>query len=134
MITTLTHAAIVERAIGTIKAMLYKRLEHDDSRPCYGDMLNQVIFVYNFGRIHSTIEMTPNDARKEENADKVRLNLNKHAVHNRKYPEIKLGDMVRVYNKKKTLDKQQKSIWTKQKYKVENILYDKGITFYKNNL
>ena len=59
---TLTHAAIVERAIITIKDMLYKRLEHDPSKPWYDDLLQQVIFVYNYMRPHTTLGMSPNEA------------------------------------------------------------------------
>jgi hypothetical protein len=98
---TLSHAGIVERAIRTIKDMLYKRLEHDPNRPWYGELLQQVIFVYNYGREHSSIHMTPNEATKTQNEDKVRRNLNKHAVYNRKYPDIKVGDTVRIYKKKR---------------------------------
>ena len=72
LIMTLSHAGIVERAIRTIKDMLYKRLEHDPNRPWYGELLQQVIFVYNYGREHSRIHMTPNEARKESNEDVVR--------------------------------------------------------------
>ena len=39
LITTLAHAPIVERAIVTIKGMLYKRLEHDPSKPWFGNLL-----------------------------------------------------------------------------------------------
>jgi hypothetical protein len=104
---TLSHAGIVERAIRTIKDMLYKRLEHDPNRPWYGELLQQVIFVYNYGREHSRIHMTPNASNKTQNEDIVRRNLNKHAVYNRKYPNIQVGDTVRIYKKKRIFDKQQ---------------------------
>ena len=99
LIMTLAHAAIVERAIRTIKDMIYKRREHDPNRPWYGELLQQVIFVYNYGREHSRIHLTPNQATKTQNEDQVRRSLNKHVVYNRKYPEIKVGDTVRIYKK-----------------------------------
>ena len=43
LIMTLNHAPIAERAIGTIKNMLYKRLEFEPHRPWYGDLLQQVV-------------------------------------------------------------------------------------------
>ena len=64
LIMTLSHAGIVERAIRTIKDMLYKRLEHDPNRPWYGELLQQVIFVYNYGREHSRLHMTPKPSNK----------------------------------------------------------------------
>ena len=56
---------MAERAIRTIKDMLYKRIEHNPSLVWYGEVLQQVIFIYNFGSVHSAIEMTPNNARKQ---------------------------------------------------------------------
>lgn len=133
LITTLSHAPIVERAIGTIKNMLYKRLEFEPSKPWWGEVLQQVIFVYNYGRTHSTLEMTPNEARKPTNEERVKRNLKKHATYGRKYPEIKVGDLVRVFRKKDKLDKQQKSVWTKQRYTVENIIKENNQNFYKTS-
>ena len=66
LIMTLSQAGIVERAIRTIKDMLYKRLEHDPNRPWYGELLQQVIFVYNYGREQSRIHMTPKQATKHQ--------------------------------------------------------------------
>ena len=68
--------------------MLYKRLEHDPNRPWYGDLLQQVIFVYNYMRPHTTLGMTPYAAKQPKNEAKVRDNLYKKAKHNRVYPEI----------------------------------------------
>ena len=104
LITTLSHAPIVERAIGTIKNMLYKRLEADPLRPWYGDLLQHVIFTYNYGREHTTLGMSPNDARKPANEGKVQQSLNTRAVRSRKYPPVKVGDLVRVYRKKDKMD------------------------------
>ena len=70
LIMALSHAGIVERAIRTIKDMLYKRLEHDPNRPWYGELLQQVIFVYNYGREHSRVHMTPDEARAQSNEGK----------------------------------------------------------------
>ena len=133
LIMTLAHAPIVERAIGTIKNMLYKRLEHDPSTPWYGNLLQQVIFTYNYIREHSTLGTTPNEARQPKNESEVRANLYKKAKRNRVYPKIEIGDTVRVYQKKDKLSKQQTSVWTKQRYTVEDIIVDKDQTFYKTS-
>ena len=70
--TTLSHAAIVERAIGTIKNMLYKRLEFEPNKPWWGEVLQQLIFLCNNGRACSTQEMTPSEARKASNEEKAK--------------------------------------------------------------
>ena len=131
LIMTLAHAAIVERAIKTVKEMLYKRLEHDPNRPWYGDLLQQVIFVYNYMRPHTTLGMTPYAAKQPKNEAEVRDNLYKKAKHNRVYPEIEVGDLVRIYKKKDKLDKQQVGVWSKQRYTVEDIIIDNDQKFYK---
>ncbi len=59
LIMALSHAPIAERPIGAIKNMLYKRLEFEPHRPWYDDLLQQVIFTYNYGREHSALGMTP---------------------------------------------------------------------------
>ncbi len=66
-------------------------LSHTD-HAWYGDLLQQVIFTYNYGREHSTLKMTPNEARKPANEQKVEKQLAKHALHDRTYPPIKVGD------------------------------------------
>ena len=133
LMMTLSRAGIVERAIRTVKDMLHKRLEHDPNRPWYGELLQQVIFVYSYGREHSRIHMTPNEARKQSNEDRVRRSLNKHAVYNRRYPDNKVGDTVRIHKKKHMFDKQQVSVWSKNKYKVEEIIKKKDHFFIKQH-
>ncbi len=130
---TLSHAPIAERAIGTIKNMLYKRLEFEPHRPWYGDILQQVIFTYNYGREHSTLGMTPNEARKPSNKQKVEKQLAKKALHDRSYPTIKVGDQVRLCRRKDKLDKQHTSVWTKQRYTVEGIARENDQNFYKTS-
>jgi hypothetical protein len=44
--------------------------------------------------------MTPNEARKEKNILTVKANLEMHRVHKRKYPDINVGDRVKIYTKK----------------------------------
>ncbi len=104
-----------------MQSMLYKRLELEPHRPWHGDLLQQVIFTDNYGREHSTIGMTPNEARKSANEQKVETQLAKHALHDRTYPPIKVGDQVTIYRKKDKLDKQHTSVWAKQRYTVEGI-------------
>ena len=47
--------------------------------------------------------------------------LELNAVQKRKYPDVKVGDHVRVYKKKDKLDKERISVWSKPKYEVEDI-------------
>jgi hypothetical protein len=127
-LTTLSHAPVAERQIRTIKNMIYKRYEREP-KPWH-ELLYPVLLTYNNKLIHSTIKMTPSNARKSENHLTVKLNLELSRKHTRKYPEVKVGDMVRVYRKKDKLDKEHISTWGDKRYKVNSITETFGQNYY----
>ena len=59
------------------------------------DLLKPIIDKYN-NTIHDTIEMSPNQAKKPGNQLMVFYNIWNKAKRNRQYPQIALGDDVRV--------------------------------------
>ena len=61
----------------------------------------------------------------------VKLNLELRAKHKRKYPDVKAGDFVKVYRKKNKLDKERLSLWSKDKFKLIDIVESMGQEFYK---
>ena len=130
LITTLSHAGIVESAIRTIKSMLYKRLDHDPTQLWHKEVLQQVVFVYNHMRTQSTVQMTPKEATKPENETEVKANIIRHANFTRDYPKVEVGDHVKIFRKKDKLDKQQKSLWPQQRYRVEEIRVVNEQNFY----
>ena len=75
-IITRKHAPMAERAIKTVKDILYKRMKHETTTPWY-ELVHQILFVINYMRKHSSHGMTPKDARKPENHMKVKFNLEK---------------------------------------------------------
>ena len=68
--------------------------------------------------------MTPNQAKKEGNKLMVSFILWNNAKKNRQYPELKVGDEVRVMQKKDNTTKGYFPTWSKEVYKV---------TFIKDN-
>ena len=50
--------------------------------------------------IHSATHFTPKDARDVTSWINVKLNLEMHRQHTRKYPTIKIGDDVKTYIRK----------------------------------
>ena len=48
---------------------------------------------------------TPHEAKQTDNHMDVKFKLELHAKKERKYPDINVGDSVRVYQKKKIFDK-----------------------------
>ena len=51
--------------------------------------------------------------------------------HTRIYPDINVGDYVKIYNKKNKFDKERIPVWSRDKFKVESINDSLGQNFYK---
>eukprot|EP00971_Amphidinium_carterae_P348503 6490527-Amphidinium_carterae.1 len=128
-LTTLGHAPVAERQIRTIKSMIDKRSEQTNEK--WDELLDKVLLVYNRKKIHTVTGMTPVDAMKEENQSKVKINLELKKKHSRKYPNIAVGDYVRVFKKKDKLDKERVSNWSADKFEVVEISESMNQTFYK---
>ena len=96
-------------------------------------MLQESVKSYNDVHSHMAMEMTPDKARKPENEDPVKKNLEEKRVTTRIYPELNVGDSVRLYHKKNQLDKERIALWSDIIYKVDEITISKGQKFYKIN-
>ena len=120
-ITTATHAHTVERFNRTLKENMVKRLDYENKgREKWTDELNLVLNKYN-NKIHSTIEMTPNDAKKPRNELVVKFNLWNNAKRNRKYPELNEGSDVRTIIKQDGKKKGYDPKWSRQVYQVVSV-------------
>ena len=75
--------------------------------------------------------MTPHQARQNNNQQLVKFNLELTRQHSRKYPEISVGDLVKIYKKKDKLDKERVSHYLPKKYKVVAIEPSFGQQFYR---
>ena len=60
------------------------------------DMLPSVSNTYNSTK-HSTTGMQPNEAKKKDNNFEVCLNISSKATYSRRYPPLKVGSQVTVY-------------------------------------
>ena len=98
-----THFAQgVERFNRTLKNMTILKLKAKDKEEQFkwSDALQDTLNKYN-NQEHSTIKMTPNEAKKRGNHDAVYFNMWERAKRDRTYQELKVGDMVRTKEKKK---------------------------------
>ena len=68
--------------------------------------------------MHNTIEMSPNQAKKPGNQLMVSYNIWNKAKRNRQYPDLKVGDDVRVKTIKDSKTKGYDPKWSKEVYKV----------------
>ena len=128
-IFTFNHAAYAERTIRTIKHMLI--LRHEETKQKWYELLEPVLKTYNSKNASSITKMTPDDATEEKNHLDVKLNLEMHRRHSRKYPPIAAGENVRLYRKKQAFDKEDVSQWSNTVHKVEEITHSHGQDFYK---
>ena len=126
---TLSHPAYSERAIRTIKAEIYKRVQLP-SDTNWNDLLYPILLKYNHKSIHSGTGFTPAEAAKPQHHFLVMCNMENRRVSKRKYPEIELGDFVRVHKNKDKLDKEHISTWSDKKYRVNNIVEVFGQQYY----
>ena len=83
--------------------------------------------------VHSSHDMTPTQARQPRNEALVKGRLELNRVSTRKYPEVQVGDTVKVFQKKDKLDKERVSTWRTENYKIEKIETSFGQKFYTVN-
>ena len=111
------HPAFAERAIRTLKDMLYKRVENNEKKGKqniqWGDYLHEVLLTYNNA-------MKPIEARKKKNELNVKLKLSMNAKKNRIYPELDVGDTVKILRKRKPNEKESWKFFTKPLHDREN--------------
>ena len=133
------HPNFSERAIRTYKDMLYKRVEADEKKGKQNiqwiDYNFEILLTYNNKMKHSAIKMTPNEAVKRGNDTTTKINMTIQATRTRKYPEISIGNQVKIYRKKAITEKERTSQWSKETYNVERIEKKLGQSyFYLNGL
>ena len=129
-IVTRNHAGQAERGIRTVKDMIFKRLEQNPDK-VWQEVLFASLLTYNTKMIQSTIGMTPEEAMKPRNQMKVKAQLEIKRISKRKYPDINVGDKVKLFTKKDKLDKERKPVWSAKSYIVESITESHGQKYYK---
>jgi hypothetical protein len=66
--------------------------------------------------------MIPNEARKPDNLIKVKGYMEGRRKDTRKYPPVKVGDLVRVFRKRRNFEKSAAyGLWSDKKYEVKRI-------------
>ena len=129
------HPAFAERFIKTYKDMLFKRVEADEKKGKQNiqwvDYNLEIMLTYNNKMKHSAINMTPNEARKDKNEFRAMINVASKAKKEKIYPELNVGDKVKIKRKKLITEKERTSHWLKGEYTVESISEKLGQKYYK---
>ena len=128
------HPAFAERFIRTFKDKLFKRVENDEKKGKdniqWIDYILEIMLTYNNKDVHSVTGQTPNEARKEKNEFKSRLNVAVKARKQRLYPDLEVGDKVKIVRKKAITEKERTSNFLKGDYVVEEISTKLGQTYF----
>ena len=122
-IQTTTHAHTVERFTRTFNDNLYRRLDAlKQTKNDWFRHIDNIIKTYNSTE-HSTIQIKPNEAGKSINHLWVNWHLQNNAKRNRKYPDIKDGDMVRFKLKPSIGTKSHEPKWSSTRHAVDGNSY-----------
>ena len=73
--------------------------------------------------------MTPNEASRRENENKVWRNLHKEFGGKTLAPKFLIGDHVRITKKKKTFDKGYTERWTEEVFEISKIQLTIPVTY-----
>ena len=120
---------MAERATRTIKRELDKRI--DKEVKLWTTYLPDVLRKYNDTMVHRATGFTPKEATNEANSFEIKTKLEIHAAHDRKYPEIHVGDYLRAFRKRKVGEKERHGTWKPDRTKVTEITRSHGQKFYK---
>ena len=80
--------------------------------------------------VSSTTKFTPLEAKKKQNELEVKLNISLQAKRNRTYPEVEVGDSVKIMRKKGISEKERTSHWVRTPQKVKRIDKKLGQNYY----
>ena len=141
-VMTRRHAVFAEKAIRFFKKKMNQKVSKE-VKP-WTEYLTSVLQRINTGketvaaskreakeRPNRITEFTPEDAAKPENWFEVHNNMEIKARHNRKYPEINIGDTVKVYKQRGALEKEWIGDYKPDTTTVTEITKSLGQTFYK---
>ena len=103
-VITKQHENITERGIRYFKKRMDDKLEkarfRDEEPESYWEkQYQEAVDHYNKENKQDAINMTPEDATKTENEYGAKTNLQIKARHDRRYPELEVGDVVRKFKK-----------------------------------
>jgi hypothetical protein len=77
------------------------------------DYITEFMLTYNTKDVHSATGLVPNEARRERNEFKAKLNVSVNAKKERIYPTLEVGDKVKIMRKKAITEKERTSPWLK---------------------
>ena len=122
-------SSVVERWNRTMKNRMWKMFTANNNT-IYLDKIDKLVDDYNNTK-HSSVKMTPNEASKKENEEKVFVNLYGNLIYWKpKKPKFTIGDKVRISKyKRRIFDKGYTPNWTEEVFVVDKVLPTKPVTY-----
>lgn len=131
MLQSLQKASIVERYNRSLKEKMFKYFTYKGKGyRTYIGVLQDLVNSYNNTK-HSTIKMAPVDVT-EENSARVYANIKKsHKKQKIGIPKLKIDDFVRIIRQKKSLEHAYTEKWTREIFRVKEIIEKKPQPLYR---
>ena len=116
--TPLNHAPYAEVFIRTVKQLIHNRLEGKGLNVArWIDELKPALSKYNLSH-HSSIKMSPYEAKQPKNQIEVSFNNLSKAKYERSYKPLDVGQNVRVMIKKTTTTNGTYAKWSREVYRI----------------
>ena len=123
-------SAVIERFNRTFKNMMYKKFTENKNTIFY-NILDELVNNYN-NKYHSTVKMTPIEASKKVNENKIKNIYNFEKT--KKPGKFKIGDRVRISLEKNIFEKSYETNWTEEIFVIYDIKYSNVPYYYLKDL
>lgn len=120
-------AAICERFNRTLKNKLFRRMHYNGSYR-WVDIIEKIMFEYNYEDKHRTIKMTPSEVNKNNEHTLLQTVYN----YKNEIPlkvKFKVGDYVRISKHKGVFDKGYVPNWSTEIFTIAKVRYTNPITY-----
>lgn len=118
-------ASIVERAIKTLKSMIWKRLNVNGSYKWYS-LLPNIVKQYN-NKKHRTIGMKPAEVTKKHEKQLLETVFSHIKIAHK--PKFKIGDHVRISKVRGVFDKKYQSNWSTEIFVIDKVQLTNPTTY-----
>ena len=112
-------SSVVERWNRTMKEKMFQYFSANSTRK-YIDVLDDMVDHYN-RTVHSSIKITPVEASKKKNENKVWIHLYSFPEPPKQKPKFSVGDRVRIGRKKSKFEKGYTVRWTEELFKIHKV-------------
>ena len=123
-------SSVIERFNRTLKNIMYKKFTENNNTIFY-NIIDKLVNEYN-NKYHRTIKMTPVEASKKINENKIKQIYNFEKTN--KIAKFKIGDHVRISLNKNIFEKSYETNWTEEIFVIYDIKYSNVPYYYLKDL